>query len=137
MNKNMILLSFALGLLVLPARASDDHTPLEDQMESMNDAYKGFRRETDPVKGANEARAAQTAALKAAAEVPAMVKAMPEGPEKAKAMAAYRKMIGQLYVSLCEVEEAFLNGKIEEVATIVDSLKKQKKAGHEQFIEEE
>lgn len=137
MNKKMILLSCALGLFLLPARASDDHTPLEDQMEAMNDAYKGFRRETDPVKGANEARTAQTAALKAAAEVPKMVKAMPDGPEKAKAMVAYRKMMGQLYVSLCEVEEAFLNGKIDEVANIVDSLKKQKKTGHDQFVEED
>lgn len=125
-------------LMILPAKAAEhDETPLGKQMEAMNDAYKGFRRETDPVKGAAEARTAQTAALKAAMEVPEMVAAMPEGPDKAKALVTYRKMMGKLFISLCEVEEAFLSGKIDEVAKIVDSLKEQKKTGHDQFVEEE
>ena len=46
-------------------------------------------------------------------------------------------MMGKLYVTLCEVEEAFLNGKIDEVAKIVDSLKEQKKAGHDKFVKDE
>ena len=56
-----------------------------------------------------------------------MIKEMPEGPEKAKALVKYRKMMGKLYVTLCEVEEAFLNGKIDEVAKIVESLKEHEK----------
>ena len=106
-------------------------------MEAMNDAFKAFRRETDPVKGATQARLAQQAALKSAMEVPEMVKAMPEGPDKAKAQVAYHKMMGKLFVTLCEVEEAFLNGKIDDVAKIVDSLKEQKKAGHDKFMEKD
>lgn len=120
-------------------RASAEEKPktaLGKQMESMNDAFKGFRRETDPAKGAAQAREAQQAALKAATEIPELVKAMPEGPEKTKAMAEYHKMIGKLYVTLCEVEEAFLNGKIDEVAKIVGSIKEMKKTGHDKFIEE-
>ncbi len=124
--------------MLLPARAQDkESTPLGKQMETMNDAFKAFRKETDPVKGAAQAREAQTAALKGAAEVPETIKAMPEGPEKAKALAAYRKMIGKLYVALCEVEEAFLNGKIDEVVKLVDSLKEMKKAGHKEFVKDE
>jgi soluble cytochrome b562 len=124
--------------MLLPARAADEETtPLGKQMEAMNDAYKAFRKETDPVKGAAQAREAQTAALKGAMEVPEMLKTMPEGPEKAKASAAYRKMIGKLYVTLCEVEEAFLNGKIDEVVKLVDSLKELKKTGHKEFIKDE
>jgi hypothetical protein len=46
-------------------------------------------------------------------------------------------MLGRLYVTLCEVEDAFLNGKMDEVAKIVDSIKEMKKSGHEQFMEEE
>jgi soluble cytochrome b562 len=117
--------------------AEEEETPLGKQMEVMNDAFKGFRRETDPVKGAAEARIAQEAALKSAAEVPAMLKPMPDGPEKTKALLEYKKMMGKLYISLCEVEEAFLNGKLDEVAKIVESLKEQKKAGHDKFVEEE
>ena len=43
-------------------------------------------------------------------------------------------MMGKLYVTLCEVEEAFLNGKIDEVAKLVERLKEQKKAGHDKFV---
>ncbi len=137
MKKELLLLGCAAGLMLMPIKAEEEHTPLEEQMEVMNDAFKAFRKETDPVKGATLAREAQTAALKSAAEVPAMLKEMPEGPEKAKALAEYRKMIGKLYVTLCEVEEAFLNGKIDEVVKIVEVLKESKKAGHKKFVKEE
>lgn len=127
-----------MGLMLMPAGAADkEETELGKQMEAMNDAFKGFRRETDAVKGAAQARDAQQAALKSAMEIPAMLKAMPEGPEKAKALVEYRKMIGKLFVTLCEVEEAFLNGKIDEVAKIVETLKEFKKTGHDKFMEEE
>jgi soluble cytochrome b562 len=121
---------------ILPLRA-DEETPLGRQMEEMNDAYKAFRRETDPAKGAELARQAQQAIVKSFAEIPELVTKMPNGPEKAKASANYRKMMGQVYVALCEVEEAFLAGKVEEVANIVERLKEMKKTGHEKFMEDE
>lgn len=126
-----------VGLMLTPARAAEEHTKLEEQMEALDDAFKGFRRETDAVKGAAAARESQMAALKSAAEVPITLKAMPEGPEKAKALAEYRKMMGKLFVTLCEVEEAFLNGKMDEVAKIVDVIKEMKKTGHDKFVEDE
>ncbi|NJR43635.1 MAG: hypothetical protein HC767_14280, partial [Akkermansiaceae bacterium] len=88
MKKSLFLLSFAAGFLLMPARA-DEETPLAKQMSAMNDAYKAFRKETDPVKGAALAREAQQSALQSAAETPEMLKELPEGPEKAKAMAEY------------------------------------------------
>lgn len=124
-----------VGLMWVPAKA--DETPLGLQMEAMNDAYKGFRRETDPVKGAAQAREAQQAVMKSLAESPVVIQEMPEGPDKVKAAVEFRKMMAQLLVSLCEVEEAFLNGKIDDVAKIVDDLKAQKKSGHEKFVKEE
>jgi len=139
MKKQLVLLGCAIGLTLIPANAQDDkeHTPLGKQMESMNDAYKALRKETDAVKGAALAREAQQAALKATLEVPAVVKEMPEGPDKVKAAVEYRKMMGKLFISLCEVEEAFINGKIDDVAKIVASLKDLKKQGHEKFVKEE
>jgi soluble cytochrome b562 len=138
MKKQLMLLGCAMGLLLFPATAeSEKSTVLHDQMEAMNDAFKAFRRETDPVKGAAQAREAQVATIKSAAEVPELVNAMPEGPEKAKAQVEYRKMMAKLLVALCEVEEAFLNGKVEDVAKIVDTLKEMKKAGHDKFMEED
>lgn len=117
--------------------SAEEETPLGKQMEAFNDAYKAFRKETDPVKGAALAREAQQAVIKGLSELPAMLTKMPEGPDKAKAAAEYRKMMGQAFVALCEVEEAFLAGKTDEVAKIVDSLKAMKKTGHEKFMEDE
>ncbi len=114
-----------------------DQTPLGKQMEAMNDAYKAFRTETDPVKGAALAREAQQAALKSAIETPAMIKEMPDGPDKVKAAVGFRKMMGKLVISLCEVEEAFINGKLEDVAKIVTTLKELKKDGHEKYKKED
>jgi soluble cytochrome b562 len=138
MKKQLFLWSCAAGLMLMPAGAAEkEESPLAKQMESMNDAYKGFRRETDPVKGAAQAREAQQAALKSAVETPEMLKAMPEGPAKVKALLEYRKMLGKLFVTFCEVEEAFLNGKMDEVEKIVAAIKEMKKAGHDKFMEEE
>lgn len=125
--------------MLIPAKAQDDkeHTPLGKQMEAMNDAFKAFRKETDAAKGAAQAREAQEALIKGMVEIPALIKDMPEGPDKAKALVKYHKMIGKLYITLCEVEEAFLDGKVADVAKIVDSLKEQKKEGHKEFIKEE
>jgi soluble cytochrome b562 len=136
MKKHLFLLmGCTVGLMWVPAKA--DETPLGLQMEAMNDAYKGFRRETDPVKGAAQARDAQQAVMKSLAESPVVIQEMPEGPDKVKAAVEFRKMMAKLLVSLCEVEEAFLNGKIDDVAKIVDDLKAQKKSGHEKFVKEE
>jgi soluble cytochrome b562 len=136
MKKHLFLLmGCTMGLMWVPAKA--DETPLGLQMEAMNDAYKGFRRETDPVKGAAQAREAQQAVIKSLAESPVVIQEMPEGPDKVKAAVEFRKMMAKLLVSLCEVEEAFLNGKIDDVAKIVDDLKAQKKSGHEKFVKEE
>ena len=139
MKKRLFLLCCAASLIWLPAKAEEekDQTELGKHMEAMNDAFKAFRRETDAVKGAIQAREAEDALLKGMTEIPKLIKEMPEGPEKAKALVTYRKMTGKLYVTLCEVEEAFLNGKVEDVAKIVDSLKEQKKEGHQKFIKED
>jgi soluble cytochrome b562 len=135
MNNRIILMACA-ALVAAPVLRAED-TPLAEQMGAMNDAYKAFRKETDPAKGAALAREAQAALVKGLAETPEMVAKMPDGPDKAKAGAAYRKMMGKLYVTLCEVEEAFLAGKTEEVAKLVEAMKEMKKAGHDKFMEDE
>ena len=126
----------ALLLAPLNVRADDD-SPLHKQMEAMNDAYKAFRKETDPVKGAALAREAQASAIKSLGETPQLVKEIKDPAEQAKAAVQYRKMMATLVGSLCDVEEAFLAGKTDEVAKIVDHLKEQKKEGHDKFVPKE
>lgn len=134
MKLPVAVLAFAI-FAAIPAVRADD-TPLGSQMESLNDAYKALRKETDSAKGAAFAREAQQAVLKGLAENPEMLSKMADGPEKTKAAAVYRRMMGQLYVLLCDVETAFLEGKTDEVAKLVESIKELKKAGHDKFIEE-
>ncbi len=132
--KNTLILLGCAACLMLPVSADD--TPLAKQMEEFNDAYKAMRRETDPQKGAALAREAQQSVAKTLGEIPDMLTKMPDGPDKAKAAAEYRKMIGQVYVALCEIEQAFLDGKTEAATEIITSLKDLKKSGHDKFMEE-
>jgi hypothetical protein len=125
----------ALFLMPVPARADD--SPLAKEMETLDDAYKAFRRETDPVKGAKAAREAQESVLKAIPLVPAMLEKMPAGEAKEKALASYRLQMGKLFVALCEVEAAFVAKDLPKVAELVTTLKGQKKEGHDEFIEDE
>jgi hypothetical protein len=114
-----------------------DDSPLAKQMEALDDSYKAFRKTEDAAQGAVMAREAQTHVAKGLTHVPAMLAKMPEGPARAKAEASYRLMMGQLYVKLCEVEQAFLDNKLDKVAELVNDLKELKKKGHGEFMEEE
>ena len=131
-----VMLLATACLIPTPVRAEED-TPLAKEMEGLDDAYKGFRREKDPVKGAAMAREAQASVLKAIPMVPAMVEKMPAGEAKEKAIAGYRTQMGKLFVSLCEVESAFIAKDLAKVAELVTTMKGQKKEGHDEFIEEE
>jgi hypothetical protein len=136
MKMKLILCGFAAALMFVQPSMADD-TPLAEQMDVMNDAYKAMRRETDPAKGAALARTAQDAMVKAIIETPEMVVGMPDGPEKAKASAEYRKMMGGLIATLADMELAFLNNDMAKVKEIVEAMREVKKKGHDKFMEED
>lgn len=136
--KKLLIPVMALGLVVLaPAPAVADDTPLGKEMEALDDAYKALRRTSDAKEGAKLARDAQAAVVKAFAMTPELVAdgAHPDGEEKA--MAAYRKQIAQLLVTLCEIEEAFVAGDMAKVQELITPLRDAKKKGHEAFMEDE
>lgn len=135
--KKLLIPVFALGLISLAPVRADEDSPLAQQMEALDDAYKAFRREEDPVKGAALAREAQDAVLKAVTITPARVENGGMPVSKEAAMAAYRKQMGQLFVTLCEVEEAFIAKDLDKVKELVTALKGSKKEGHDTFMEEE
>ena len=120
-----------------PLRA-DETTPLGEQMESLNDAFKALSKEKDPVKGAALARTAQAGVLKGISIVPDFITDMiPDAKEKEKAIADYRRLMGETFVVMCKIEAAFLANKLDEVATLATAAKALKKEGHEKYIEEE
>ncbi len=132
-----ILPALMAACLALTVPATAEETELGARMDSMNEAYKALRKETDPAKAAEHARVAQAEAAKSMLQTPAMLAKMPVGPERAKAALEYRKAMARLYMTLCEVEEACLGGDLEAVKVLIEELKKQRKAGHDRFIEEE
>lgn len=113
-----------------------DETPLGKEMEEMNDTFKKLRKESNAANGAKLARSAQENSLKCLTYSPDMLKGMPDNAGKAKAIASYRKMMGDVFVSLCALESAYLENKMEDAAKIIEELRDMKKAGHEKFIEE-
>ncbi|MDB6080130.1 MAG: hypothetical protein JWO82_3877 [Akkermansiaceae bacterium] len=137
MKKLLFPIVLLAAASVLPAHAEKDHTPLGKEMEALNDTYKSFRKETDPVKGAASAREAQERVLKALAFAPALLEDEKDPAAKEKAMAEYKTMMGKLYVTLCEVESAFIAKDLAKVAVLADSIKGEKKEGHGKFIKEE
>jgi soluble cytochrome b562 len=125
-----------MAAMVLPMHADD--TPLGKEMESINDSFKALSKEKDPAKGAALARKAQEGMLKGATMVPDMIQDMvPDPKDKEKAIADYRRLMGEAFVVLCKIEIAFLEGKMDDVAKLVDDAKALKKEGHKKYIEEE
>lgn len=137
MKRLLFPIVLAAAVSILPAHAEKDHTPLGKEMEALNDVYKSFRKETDPAKGAASAREAQEHVLKAIAFAPAMLEDEKDPAAKEKAMAEYKAMMGKLYVTLCEVESAFIAKDLAKVAALSDTMKGEKKEGHGKFIKED
>jgi len=137
MKTHMLLMSCLAGLLLAPVTLNAAESPLAVQMETVGSAFKALRTEQDPAKGAATAREAQDAVLKAAAIQPATITKLADAAAKAQATAEYRLMLGKLFVTLCEVEQAFLAKDMAKVATLLEDLKAHKKAGHTRFMEEE
>jgi hypothetical protein len=131
------MLSWMAGLLLAPVMAMAADSPVATQMQVVKAAFKTCSTEKDADKGAAAAREAQQAALKAAAILPESVTKIADPAAQAKAAAEYRLMLGKMFVSFCEVEQAFLAKDLAQVAKLVDSLKAQKTAGHDKFMEEE
>jgi soluble cytochrome b562 len=130
-------IGLACAAVFAAASLNAEETPLGKQMEVMAKSFKAIGKETDPAKGAILAREAQQATMAGLAELPAMLSKMPEGPEKSKAVAAYRTMMAKVLVTFCQIEEAFLAGKIDDVTKLSNEVKSLRKAGHDRFMEEE
>lgn len=134
--KKFLIPALALGLFAVAPAQADDDTPLAQQMDALNDAYKAFRRTDDAAEGAKLAREAQEAVIKGLTMTPEFVEKGGHADGKEKAMASYRKQMAQLIVILCDVEAAFLAEDLDKVKELIDPLKESKKQGHNEFIEE-
>ncbi len=134
--KFRIILTACVATLMSPLSAEGGNEKLAEKMDFFNDAYKSFRREKDPAEGAKTAQKAQELIAATLMMTPDLVTKMHDGPEKLKAAAAYRRMMGEVFVLCCKIEEAYLAGDLEKVKELYDGLKDLKKAGHDKYMEE-
>lgn len=134
MKLHAICATIAAAVLSLhTARAEEKpETELGKQMEAANGALKAMKKETDPAKGAALAREVEAALVKSLSEVPSTLTKTPE-PEKAKALANYRTLIAKTYVTVSQIEEAYLANDLEKVKTLSEALRPDKKEGHEKY----
>ena len=105
-------------------------------MDAFNDHYKVIRREKDPAKGLIAAREAQKLVAETLTMTPELVSKMKDGPAKENAMAMYRQMMGECYVILCKIEQAYLAKDMDAVAKLYDGLKGLKSDGHEKYTDD-
>ena len=130
--------------LFLPASfvaAEAEETPLEKQMAKISTAYKQLgrqaRRETyDFDRLTTLFTEAKVATEKSAALVPAKIEKM-TGAEKEKALEGYKKA---MVVLLGEIDAVLASCKAKDGSKLkaaYDKLKKIKKIGHEEYIEDE
>lgn len=117
--------------------ADDDETPLAKKMDEVSKSLKLLRRAKDDyAKGLELVRAAQTQMLECFPYVPALIEKMPEGKEKDIALANYKMTLAASYQTLCGLEVAYLSEDEDQIDDAMDLVKKSRKDGHEEYIEE-
>lgn len=130
-----LTIATCFAALILPVCA-DDETELTKKMDELNDHYKSIRREEDPAKGAVSAREAQKLIAASLNLVPEMLTGMKDGPGKENALAIYRQLMGESFVLLCKIEQAYLAKDMDKAAEHYAALKELRKLGHDKFIED-
>lgn len=121
--------------------AADDDTPLQKEMEIVDESLRKLRRslrkkEAELEESLKLIDAAQMANVKCKEYLPKMTEKIPEA-EKAAFLKEYRVRMVEVMQKFCEMELAVLDGKWEEAEKCYDALREMEETGHEKYIEEE
>jgi len=140
--RNVFVMAVAIAMTCGLALADDKEkgaSPLEDEMIAANKVMKGLRTQiTDSSKNASSLQMIeqmQKHFLNAKGMEPLRAKKVSES-ERPKFISEYRKSMVMLMGEMLKMEQAVLDGKNEDAATILKSLTKIKADGHEKFQEE-
>ena len=132
--KTLALVS-AMGMGMLAPVSADDETPLGKEMEIISGSLKKLRKAETTEEKVALLHAAQSATVKGLSYLPVIFKDIKDEEEKKKATADYKKMTGELYVKLCELEMAYLDGDEAKADEIKTQLKDLKKEGHRKYTD--
>ena len=130
-------ITFILSLfLVFPVFADEEMTQLSKHMDELSGLLKSLRRIDDFDKKAAVVRQAQEELIKCFPLIPELTEKTEDEALKASQVAEYKKLLAENYMLLCDYELAFLNKDEEKADEIYDLLKKVKKDGHTNYIED-
>ena len=119
------------------ACADEEETPLAKKMDEVSGSLKMLRRAGDDYAKCLElVRQAQTQLLECFVYVPVIIEKMEEGKEKDMAFANYKKTLAASYQTLCGLEVAYLSEDIDKIDDALDLVKKSRKDGHQEYIED-
>lgn len=144
MKKDSFLTRFLFPVLAAsvvfsaPIHAEEEETPLEKTMEQTSRALKSLRKidKSDWAAGAEAARKAADGIRQGMAYEPAIAKDITDAKEKAKAIADYRRLMGESYATLCELEMAYLEEDQEKVDAVTKKVKAGRKEGHKKYTDD-
>ncbi len=126
-----------------PKPATDSHVKkgeLSEHMGEMEESLKKLRRTLRKPEAAAESlqliSALQKGAVAAKEMVPTRAAKLPEA-DRAKMVNGYRKDMAGLIVTLCEVEQAVIDGNAEKAQELFKTIKTQEDAGHDKYMEED
>lgn len=133
-----LALIFVLGFgFIAPTTSNADDTPLAEQMDELSGSLKRLRRAESVEDKVALIHKAQAAVIKGLEYLPAGFEKIKDAKEKAKMTAGYKRLTGQTYVLLCELEEAVLAEDEKKYDEVYDKLKENKKEGHQAYKAEE
>ena len=137
MMKKYVYAILASSFLAAGMGGADEDTPLAQKMDEVSGSLKLLRRaEGDYPKSLELVRQAQTQLLESFPYVPELIEKMPDGKEKQIAMANYKMQLAAAYETLCGLELAYLSEDIDKIDDAMDLVKKSRKDGHKEFIDE-
>ncbi len=136
--RRLLLTSALLTSLLLPVatRADEDHTPLGEQMEIINDAFRQLRRQAeDPAQNASSLELLATiraAAEKSLAHDPEYAADKP-ADERETFVKSYRDDLRDFIATLDATAAAFKAGNNTEAAGLVAELRDAQRTGHKAY----
>ena len=131
------LITLTLSILLVTPIFADDETVLSSHMSELSGLLKSIRKVETSAEKAEIAAKAQDELLKCFPLIPALTEKTTDPAKKALEIADYKKLLTKNLALLCDYEIAFLNGDEGAAEEIGLLLKKMKKEGHSQYIEQE
>ena len=144
MTKKIIASLFTVAVVLTctprPSFADEKKTPLEEQMDTMNKAFKTLKKQVADA-SKKDANAELVATMKKSAIAskdlaPEKAKDVPEA-DRAKFVEEYKGALDKLIAGIDSLDKAVRDGNADATKAAIEDLTKQKGDGHKKFQKDE